>query len=274
MNKEYDYKMSLKDYFENQYEYGKFAAVITKQQLAVETNIHTHDAGRIDLIRKTRPDIETDAWGNAFDKNEKYTNSYAIVFGYPGYVLLHLPESEALSPDQFRVLKEELLEPIKKFNAEIDAKGHGRKVKLDVNSTGILKISFEEFGDRIDELISILEPYVKEPETIKEEVIIGTPFKGKEKKEEPILEGPVIPDDIDIEKEADKLIEDMAAGIRDTDGNLMKTREERIRNLKEMIREDTEERGRIRGFSTISIITIITSLITIGILVLGIILTF
>lgn len=268
-----EYNRSFEQYYDNCKKYGKFAAVLTKQQFAMETNIHTHEDGTKDLIEKTRPDIEIDVWGNAVNEDEKYTNSYAVILGYPGYVQIELPEKEMLSPDQFRVLKEEVLEPIKINNSKVDECGFGEKTELVVFCNGVVKIHFENFTDKIEELISMLEPLVQKPQTIKDEVIIGTPFKEKEKKEEPILEEPIIPEGIDIAKEVDKLIEDMAAGKRDTNGNLIgeNQMEHLLGEMYEYRDGIEEDKKRSRGFSTISIIGLVTVTVVVLILVLGVI---
>ena len=87
-----DYSKTFSEYMKKPY--GKFAIVITKNQYAAEFDGPVHEWMVCDLIKKTRPDIETDSWGNAINKEESYENGNIIVLGYPGYLSIELPRKE------------------------------------------------------------------------------------------------------------------------------------------------------------------------------------
>ena len=107
---ENNYSLPFENYIENANKYGKFAMVITKSQYAIEVNKLTHEEMAADLIKKTRPDIKIDVWGNALNPEESYDNGNILILGYPNYVLIELPKEEMLSNEQFKCLKNILLD--------------------------------------------------------------------------------------------------------------------------------------------------------------------
>ena len=234
---------TFKDYLEKDNR-EKYAIVITKSQYAIKQRFIAHEDMVKYLINKTRPDIETDEWGNSINGSEVYNDSNIVMVGYRNYALIEIPRREMLSPEQFNCLKEILLE-IKKYNEKIDKQGYGEKFELNVYGNYDLKLDYDNYQDKVDELIEKLSVFVKEPSFISPEVIIGKPLISNKKSE---IASSKTQEEIDGEK--------------------------MLNELYEYFHSAEEEKSKVRGFSTISIIAVITSLITIGILVLGIILTF
>lgn len=169
------YELPFSEYIKYANAYNKFAMVITKSQYAIEVNHLTHEEMIADLMKKTRPDIETDNWGNALNPSECYNNGNVVVAGYPNYVLVELPREEMLSNEQFECLKNILLE-IKKYNDNNKEKGYGINYVLNVYGVGNINIEYADYQNKIDELLNQLSRYVSDNVDIPEEVIIGTPL--------------------------------------------------------------------------------------------------
>lgn len=175
---QYDYSLPFGKYLE--IDDGKFAIVITKSQYAIEVGGFTHEAMIADLIKKTRPDIKIDNWGNAIKKEEAYENGNIIIAGYPKYVQVELPKLELLSNNQFEYLKDILYE-IKKYNDNNHIRGYGRDYKLMCYGFGNIKVENDYYEDRINELINLLSNYISNDVNIPNEVIIGTSFSNNKK---------------------------------------------------------------------------------------------
>ena len=170
MEKNFNYKHSFKEYLNEHRE--KFVSVITKSQFAMLTGFLTHDEMSRILINTTRPDIKTDGWGNALDDNQRYTNGNIIMCGYPGYVQVELPHVEMLSKEQYECLKEKI-EDVRRYNQKIDEQGYGDKYELMVYGVGNIHIDWKDYKDEVDSLLEELSKYVKEPDNIPKEVIVG-----------------------------------------------------------------------------------------------------
>ena len=177
-----DYTLPFSNYIENMLtKLNKFAIVITKSQYAIMTDGLTHEGMVSKLIKKTRPDIKTDDWGNALNPAESYNNDNIIIMGYPYYMLIALPQEGLLSNEQFEELKNLLLE-IKDFNEINKSKGYGRNFTIEVYGGTQIKVEYSEYQNKIDELIKILTNYVQEETIIsKEEVIIGEAIRKESK---------------------------------------------------------------------------------------------
>lgn len=176
-----NYSLPFSDYMKNAR--GKFAIVITKSQYAIVVDGFTHEGMVADLIKKTRPDIEIDVWGNALNPSESYLNGNVAIVGYPEFVQLELPNSEYLSFEQFECIKNILLD-IKKYNDNNHERGYGRDYELMVFSNEyynqLANIETDYYQNKIDELIRQLEKCVSNEVKIPNEVIIGTKFKVNE----------------------------------------------------------------------------------------------
>lgn len=167
------YEIPFSDYIEHANSYNKFAIVITKSQYAIEVNGLTHEEMIADLIKKTRPDIKTDGWGNALNPDETYNNGNIVIAGYENYVLVELPRKEMLSNEQFECLKNIFYE-VKKYNDSNKEKGYGINYQLDVYGVGNIDIEYADYQDKIDELINKLGNYVSDDIIIPDKEIIGT----------------------------------------------------------------------------------------------------
>lgn len=160
-----NYSLSFKEYLNDAKE--KFAAIISKNQYAIDQGKLTHEGMLRDLISLTRPDIEMDSWGNAIDSNMKYVNGNIVLCGYPNYVQIELPEKEMFSEEQFDCLKEILLD-IKNKNEELE-----EKYKLVVFGAGIIPLDGDDYANRIDYLIEFLSQYISDNYIVPDEQIIG-----------------------------------------------------------------------------------------------------
>ena len=173
--KEFNYSYPFHDYINSPE--GKFVAVVTKSQYAIEIGGFTHEYMLVDLIRKTRPNLEIDCWGNALNPNDSYNNSNAVIYGYPYYVLIDLPKAELLSKNQFECLEKFLLD-IKQFNDEAQRRGFGRKYELEIVGSNVVKIETDFYQDKISFLVDQLSHYVSDYVLLLDEVIIGDSFYG------------------------------------------------------------------------------------------------
>lgn len=175
---EENYSLTFNEYMENPRKYGKYAIVITKSQYAIEVNEYTHEGMVADLKRKTRPDIKIDCWGNSLDKSKDYMDGNIVIVGYPNYMLVELPKKEYLSDEQFECFKN-ILYAIKEYN-KITKQEYGESsFDLIVYGTGNIKIKYDNYKDRIDELIDLLSGYVSSDVNVPEEEIIGAPISQK-----------------------------------------------------------------------------------------------
>lgn len=178
-NKDYegDFSLPFNEYINRSTNYNKFVAVITKNQYAIEVNGFTHEAMTSDLIKRTRPDIKVDVWGNALNPDEAYSNGNIIIAGYPYYILIELPKKTLLSVQQFECLKDVLLD-VQAFNKVNKERGYGRDFKLECIGSELIKIDTDNsYESRIDELIGYLSNFVIENVEHSDEVIIGTKFE-------------------------------------------------------------------------------------------------
>ena len=173
-----NYSLPFEDYLQNPS--GKFAAVITKSQYAIETGGLTHEGMVADLIKKTRPDLEIDSWGNALKPSEAYDISNVILLGYPYFLLVELPQRDYLSPEQFEQLKNILL-MVKKYNDDNHKRGNGRDYELMIYDTDFITLEPGDYQNDIDGLIAQLENYVRTDVIRNKEEIIGIPLKEIQK---------------------------------------------------------------------------------------------
>ena len=180
MNNNYDntYSLPFSEYIKNAKEYNKFAIAITKCQYAMEVNRLTHDEMVSDLIKKIRPDIKTDSWGNALNPDESFNNSNIVIVGYPNYVLVELPKNELLSNEQFDCLKNILYE-VKKYNEGNKERGYGINYELNVYGVGNIAIEFADYQNNVSELIDKLKCYVTDDIVLPDEEIIGVSLSEK-----------------------------------------------------------------------------------------------
>ena len=168
-----NYAMPFSDYLADMH--GKFAIAITKRQYAIIVDYFPHEFIVVDLIKKTRPDIAIDSWGNALDPGESYNNGNLVLLGYPNYVLIRLPQAELLSHDQFECIKNILLE-IKSLNEKSSIMHYGQLFEVHIDSSPLMDIESARYEKRIDELIQKLSTYVQDNVRLSEEVIIGEAF--------------------------------------------------------------------------------------------------
>lgn len=155
---------------------SKYLIVITKLQYATFFGGTIHEYMYTDLVRKIRPDIEIDEWGNPANPSEGFNNEYIVINGYPDALFVELPKEDMLSPEQFEKLKGILLE-LKEY---IKAAKSNANYELYVNDGSKIKlVEYCYTGNDIDALIEKISTYVQEPSMVHEEVIIGTPIRGK-----------------------------------------------------------------------------------------------
>ena len=264
MEEQISYRLPFEEYLKQPRKYGKFVGAITKSQYALLTNYLTHDDMVKELKKKIRPDVLTDGWGNAINDNENFMNSNVLFCGYEGYFQMELPMVDMLSQEQFDYVKN-ILNGLKEFNKKIDEQGYGTKYEINVFGVGNVQVEWENYDGKIDELLDKLKCYVKKPENIEKETIIGKPLirdnKVNEEKTEEILLMESLPNYDSIDWDNDFPVnKDVKNEWDNFDWTTIYTPQV----------DDREVNKKIRGYSSILIISLITGIISILLIVLGI----
>lgn len=156
---------------------NKFVIVITKNQYvfnACSGGDHVYMAAG--LIRAINPSLETADTRDVFDLDEKFGEHNVLVFGFPNYTLLAIPEKEMLSVEQFEII-EEMLHNIREKN-EKNKNTNRSTWELFIEAPNHLGLNGEHF--EFDEVLEKLRGYVTDEYERPDEVIIGRPLsKGK-----------------------------------------------------------------------------------------------
>lgn len=234
MENNYDYTTHFSNYLkENK---GKFVAVITPRQYAIEIDKHfSHEEMLSDLVSKIRPNMKMDEWGNALDSNEDYRNDTVTILGYPGYMQIEYPLRELITPQQYSYLRN-ILVAIREYNKHVD-ETTGTKYEILAFGFGFVDLEAQYYKDNIDELINKIAPFVENNYFIGDEVIIGEPLEENEKG---VL--------------ADNIIKQKKNNTMDVEGN-------------PILGPDSEYR--IKGYSNIVILILITTVVSAVIFLLG-----
>lgn len=158
---------------------NKFVIVITKNQYvfnASSTGDHVYMVA--DLIRKIRPNLETADMRDVFDLDEKFGENNVLVFGFPDYTLISIPEEEMLSVEQYEII-EGMLHNIKEEN-EKKKNTSSSPWELFIEAPKQLELNGDHLETKIDEVLERLRNYVIDEYEKPDEVIIGRPLsKGK-----------------------------------------------------------------------------------------------
>ena len=158
---------------------NKFVIAITKSQYVFTAGPggdHVYMAA--DLIRTIRPDLETADTRDVFDLDEKFGEHNILVFGFPNFMLLSLPEREMLSFEQYEIIEEMLLN-LREDNEK--KKNTSREPwELIIEAPDYLGIDGGHFETRIDEVLERLRSHIIDDYEKPDEIIIGRPLsKGK-----------------------------------------------------------------------------------------------
>ena len=159
---------------------GKLVITITKCQYVFDAEPSgDHALMAVDLIRKIRPDLKIDDWGNAYNRDEDFREHNIFLFGYRNFSLVSLPKSEMLSVEQYNKLEEILLN-IKEYN-ERQSKSYRSIWELFIDAPENSGIKSGNYETRIDELLEDLKNYITDDYVKPNEEIIGTSLSiGKE----------------------------------------------------------------------------------------------
>lgn len=168
-----DMTSPFSDYIDNPD--GKYVVTITKSQYVFYADYgNDHALMAAELIRRIRPDIKIDGWGNAYNREEDFRYHNIIIFGYPNYSLVSIPEKEMLSIEQFKELEKILLN-IKEHN---ESKKNG-VWELFIDAPLNTNIESGNYENKIDELLGKLENYITDDYEKPNEVIIGKKIVNK-----------------------------------------------------------------------------------------------
>lgn len=159
---------------------GKFVITITKSQYVFKTSLYgDHVDMTVDLIKKIRPDLIIDDWGNAVNREEDFERRNVFLFGYPYYTTICIPRMEMLSPEQYIEL-ETIINEIKNYN--LKRKERNQSVwELYIEFPESLGIKCENFENKEDEALDILRRYITEDYKKPNEVIIGKSISKSKK---------------------------------------------------------------------------------------------
>ncbi len=168
-----DMTSPFSDYIDNPD--GKYVVTITKSQYVFYADYgNDHALMAAELIRRIRPDIKIDEWGNAYNREEDFRYHNIFIFGYPNYSLVSIPEKEMLSIEQFKELEKILLN-IKEHN---ESKKNG-VWELFIDAPLNTNIESGNYENKIDELLDKLENYITDDYEKPNEVIIGKKIVNK-----------------------------------------------------------------------------------------------
>lgn len=168
-----DMTSPFNDYIDNPD--GKYVVTITKSQYVFYADFgNDHALMAAELIRRIRPDLKIDGWGNAYNREEDFRLHNIFIFGYPNYSLVSIPEKEMLSIEQFKELKKILLN-IKEHN---ESKKNG-VWELFIDAPLNTNIESGNYENKIDELLDKLENYITDDYEKPNEVIIGKKIVNK-----------------------------------------------------------------------------------------------
>lgn len=168
-----DMTSPFSDYIDNPD--GKYVVTITKSQYVFYADFgNDHALMAAELIRRIRPDMKIDEWGNAYNREEDFRYHNILIFGYPNYSLVSIPEKEMLSIEQFKELEKILLN-IKEHN---ESKKNG-VWELFIDAPLNTNIESGNYENKIDELLDKLENYITDDYEKPNEVIIGKKIVNK-----------------------------------------------------------------------------------------------
>lgn len=168
-----DMTSPFSDYIDNPD--GKYVVTITKSQYVFYADYgNDHALMAAELTRRIRPDIKIDGWGNAYNHEEDFRYHNILIFGYPNYSLVSIPEKEMLSIEQFKELEKILLN-IKEHN---ESKKNG-VWELFIDAPLNTNIESGNYENKIDELLGKLENYITDDYEKPNEVIIGKKIVNK-----------------------------------------------------------------------------------------------
>lgn len=168
-----DMTSPFSDYIDNPD--GKYVVTITKSQYVFYADFgNDHALMAAELTRRIRPDIKIDGWGNAYNHEEDFRYHNILIFGYPNYSLVSIPEKEMLSIEQFKELEKILLN-IKEHN---ESKKNG-VWELFIDAPLNTNIESGNYENKIDELLGKLENYITDDYEKPNEVIIGKKIVNK-----------------------------------------------------------------------------------------------
>ena len=168
-----DMTYPFSDYIDNPD--GKYVVTITKSQYVFYADYgNDHALMAAELTRRIRPDIKIDGWGNAYNREEDFRYHNILIFGYPNYSLVSIPEKEMLSIEQFKELEKILLN-IKEHN---ESKKNG-VWELFIDAPLNTNIESGNYENKIDELLGKLEKYITDDYEKPNEVIIGKKIVNK-----------------------------------------------------------------------------------------------
>ena len=131
------------------------------------------------LIRKIRPDLKIDVWGNPYNQDEDFREHNIFIFGYKNYALVSIPSREMLSTEQFKKIEEVLLN-IKEINEQRKNYG-GRIWELHIIFPKDIKLDSSNYEDKIDEVIEALKNYINDNYEKSNEIIIGSTISNNKK---------------------------------------------------------------------------------------------
>lgn len=231
------YATSFADYLNKNN--GKVVAIVSPNQYAVEIDKYvSHEDMILDLVRRTRPNMKMDNWGNAIDPNDDYRNDTVLILGHPGYIQIELPLREKLNYNQYNCLCN-ILTAIQDMNISIDKTGIGKKYELLVFGFGMLEVAPRNYQDEIPSLINQLKAFATDIPYHIDETIIGQPYMNQESNNNLV----------------DNMITQMENNTIDADGN-------------PILESDSDLK--LKGYSNIILLILVTSIVSVLILVLGI----
>ena len=168
-----DMTSPFNDYIDNPD--GKYVVTITKSQYVFYADYgNDHALMAAELIRRIRPDLKIDGWGNAYNREEDFRLHNIFIFGYTNYSLVSIPDKEMLSIEQFKELEKILLN-IKENNENKEK----RVWELFIDAPLNTNIESGNYENKIDELLDKLENYITDDYEKPNEVIIGKKISKK-----------------------------------------------------------------------------------------------
>lgn len=152
----------------------KFLIFISRKQYAVICGNDRHSEMCKKLVTKTRPNMKINDNGDPINPDDSFYNDTIVLLGYrqPLYLEIEFPIIGKITREQFICLKE-VLDALKKHRLKHQTDSDYNVI---VNSP-TFGITFEDFKNKIDELVEKCSKNIDESLALTNEIIIGKEFK-------------------------------------------------------------------------------------------------
>ena len=211
---------------------NKYVLFISKKQYAIEIDTsYAHEYMTKDIAKKTRPNMQMDDFGNPIDPNNSHFNDTIVALGYRKPFYMQIQ-----FPERDRITQEQfdclkwVLEDAKKYHLEHPEE----EFKVFAFGNPNFELEPKDYQDNLDELLESVSKYITASTNMADEVIIGKAHKQE----------------LSIEEAANAIVDNMANNP--------------------ILGPDSSYKLKIKGYSSILLLSLLTALISACILLFGV----